>query len=437
MFSFIFPEVSPTGGDTGDGVILGSVNESLLTAAYHTKEKCPGAVIYRMDRANGSLNIINDTTAALSTTPNAFYPFGSATFSDGDEFIVACDEEIQGILINIDTIGVHAALLKVYDSTDGIWATNLLTVTDGTNAFESSGWRQIVIPDNASRVAWRPSSDPSLNIPSKKYIRFRLDGVVGGNTPPGCSNLVPIRDVFRYENHTANLNGDTATAPTADTHYPWAGSVWAWGFGNPAYGAEVYMHLTSTNAITDVHEYLASDGTWKSLTGWSNDTGDFTNGPTVLGSPVQKFPIRWDIPADWALMPQTLTLDDGTTETTSAYWIRERTTGVTAYGPFQPARYRVRARQFGNANTGGIAMIQPATVRGMVLVGATVVNTSACNCQVVNMTTGKSAVATIPASPAMPMNLDTADLEFVAGDKLGLVCNSGGTIKNAQVAFID
>lgn len=437
MFNILIPEVSPTAGLNSDGVVLGSVTESLLSCAFETQTRCLNPVVYRLDRSSGSLNIVNDTADAISGTSNQWKPFGSSSvFSDGDEFIVACDEEIQAILFNVTTAASHSATLHVYDSIDGVWATNELTVTDESSAFETTGWHYITIPANASRTTWKPSYDPSTNIPAKHYIRFRLDGVVGGNTPPQCSQIILVRKTFRYEDHTSSTNGATNTAPPADNHYPWPGSIWQWCFDNRAYGAEVYMHLAASNVITDAHEYLASDNTWKSLLNWVNGTNDFTAGPTVLGNPVEKFAIRWSVPADWAVMEQTILLDDGTTTTKTGYWIRERTVTVTSYGVHQNPRYRVRARQFGNANTTGVEMRQSLPVLGVSVTSATVKNTADCICQVANMTTGATTTFTIPANPVLPLNVDTSDLTISSGQRLGVICSSGGTLQNAQIALI-
>lgn len=437
MLNFILPELSPTAGSSSDGVVVGSVAESLLNCAFEVQTRCLNPAVYRLDRSSGSLTIVNDTTDAISGVSNQWKPFGaSAVFSNGDEFIVACDEEIQAILFNVTTAASHSATLHVYDSTDGVWATNELTVTDESSGFELTGWHYITIPANASRAAWKPSYDPSLNIPAKHYIRFRLDGIVGGNTPPQCSQIILVRKTFRYEEHTTDTNGATNTAPPADNHYPWPGSIWQWCFDNRAYGVEVYMHLAASNVITDEHEYLASDSTWKTLSNWVNGTNDFTAGPTVLGNPVEKFAIRWSVPTDWASMAQTITLDDGSAATRTGYWIRERTVTVSSYGVRQNPRYRIRARQFGNANTTGIEMRQNMSVLGISVLSATVENTTTCVCQVANMTTGATASFTIPANPALPLNVDTTDLIILAGQRLGIVCSSGGTLQNCQLALI-
>lgn len=436
MLNILIPEMSPTAGENSDGVVLGSVAESLLTGAFETRIHCPNVIVYRMDRTNSSLNILDDSTAAQSTTPSSWTPFGSgAAFTTGDEFLVTCSSDIQAILFRVDVAAIHSGTLHVYDSEDGVWATNELTVTDTSNAFRNTGWHYITLPDNAQRVTWKPSNDPSLNPPSRKYYRFRLDGIVGGNTAPQCSELVLVGKVFPYEDHTTNANGATNTAPPADFHYPWPETQWRWCFANPAYGAEVYMHLAGTNVITDTHEYLASDDTWKPLSGWTNASNDFTNGPTILGDPVQKFAIRWSIPTDWVSKSQTITLFDNTTVTHTGYWIRERTLTVTQYGTHQNPRYRIRARQYGNANTTGVEMRQSMSILGISILNATTPNTTNSVCQIANMTTGQASSFTIPANPVFPVNVDTVDIAFTAGQRFGIVCSSGGTLQNAQIAL--
>lgn len=432
----ILAEVSPTAGDRADGVVLGSVLESQIVAALETQERCLQPSVYRLDRSGSSLRIVDEATAAVATAANSWSPFGDAVqFSDGDEFLVGCDEEFVALLFRVDTVGAHSATLRVYDSEDGVWATHEITVTDDSAAFESSGWRRIEIPASGARRTWQPSHDPTLAIVARKYIRFRLDGIQAGNTPPAISNLVLIRASFRWQDHTAVRNGDTAVAPAADQHYPWPGSTWQLAFSDVAYGAEVYMHLASTSVITDAHEYLASDGNWKALSGWTNASNDFTVGPSVLGNPVQKLPIRWTVPSDWASASQTVMLDDGSSVTRTGYWLRERTVTVTSYGAYVPARYRVRVRQFGNANTTGWEMVEAGSIKGISLLSASVPNTTACEMQIANMTTGRTVAFTVAANPTFPTNWDTADLAFAAGDRVGIICTSGGTLRAAQVAI--
>lgn len=434
----IITELSPTAGNNADGFADSMINETLLTANLDTLENCDNASMkcYRIDRSSGSMQIVDITADAISKTVNQFKPFGtSAQFSDGDEFLISCGEEVQAMLFKVDTVAVHNATLRVYDSTDGIWASNLLTVTDEGNGFKTTGWHYITLPDNASRVVWKPSSDPALAMTSAKYFRVKLDGIVSGNTPPQLSEIVLIRKVFRWADHTTDVNGDTAIAPAAQTHYPWANSIWTMCFSNPAYRVEVYMHLTQTNVITDTHEYLASDDTWKSLSGWVNATNDFTTGPAVLGNPVQKLPISWNIPADFASKSQTFTLNNNSTVTYTGYWIREKTTAVSSYGDHASPRYRLRARQFGSANVTGEQTFSAQTVKGINIKSITTPPTTAIECEVVNLTTGKASAFTIPASPTLPLAIDITDIAFAVGDERGIRVVSGGSATGVQYEY--
>lgn len=432
----IIAELSPTSGLNSDGFVDCTVNETPLTAEIHTQERCLNMLVYQLDRSSGALQIINVSTDAASGVANQWKPFGtSAQFSDGDEFIIGCNEEVQALLFKVDTAAVHSATLKVYDSTDGVWASNLLTVTDEGNAFKTTGWHYITLPDNANRQAWKPSYDPTLNITATKFFRVKLDGIVGGNTPPQCSEVVLIRKDFRWQDHTNEVNGDTSTAPSLDKHYPWAGSVKAWCVTNPAYRMEVYMHLVQTNVITDAHEYLAPDNTWKSVSGWSNATNDFTVGPSVLGNPVQKLAITWNIPTDWTSIAQTFILDDGTSITKTGYWLRERTVSVTSYGDHANPRYRLRVRQFGAANVTGEQTFSSQTIKGINIKSMTTPNTTDINCEIVNLTTGLASVFTITANPALPLAVNITDISFVAGDERGIRAVSGGTATAVQYEY--
>lgn len=430
----ILTELSPTTGNgTGVPSETGSVSESLLAGFFDTQERCLNPVVYRLDRSTGSLSIIEDTVNAVSASANAFMPFNS----NSDEIAINCEEDFQGVLMRIDTVSNNASgVITVKDSIDGVWASNALTVTDNTNKFKNSGWHYITIPDNANRKAFKFSNDPALNTPSGNYVLIGLSGMAVGEVYPKISNLILIRKNLRYDDHTTSANGDMAVAPAEGTHYPWTASAKIWGFPNIAYGMEVYMHLASTSVITDVHEYLASDNTWKTLSGWVNDTNDFTVGPANLGDPVQKLPIRWTPPADWAKKSKTFTLDNGSTVTIEAYWIQMRTLTVTSYGPKINPRFRLRARQFGNQNTTGVQALTQEVIRGIRFYGATIVNTTEISGNIINMSTGAFVPFTIPANPTFPLNVDITDLTIPTGERYGIMITVGGTLRNAQCEFI-
>lgn len=430
----ILTEISPTAGNgTGVPSETGSVSESLLAGYFDTQERCLNPVVYRLDRSTGSLNIIEDTVNAVSTSANVFTPFNS----NGDEIAINCEEDFQGVLMRIDTVSNNASgVITVKDSIDGVWASNALAVTDNTNKFKSSGWHYITIPDNAARKEFKFSNDPTFNTPPGKYITIGLSGMAVGEIYPKISNIILIRKNLRYDDHTTSANGDTAVAPAEDTHYPWTASAKVWGFANIAYGMEVYMHLATTNVITDVHEYFASDNTWKTLNGWVNGTNDFTVGPANLGDPVQKLPIRWTPPADWAKKSKTFTLDNGSTVTIDAYWIQMRTLTVTSYGPKINPRFRLRSRQFGSANTTSIKPLVATTIRGVRILSTTISNTTALEMECANVDTGKSSAFTIPINPVFPQNYDFTDVSVLANEGYFLICKSGGTLRNTQCEFI-
>lgn len=120
----IITEISSTINGTGVSTEMGAINETLFVGAFNTAEKCLNPKVYRLDRSSGSLSIIEDTINAISTTANSFTPFNS----DGDEFVINCEEDFQGILFRLDIQGNHSAILKVKDSEDSVWATHQLTV---------------------------------------------------------------------------------------------------------------------------------------------------------------------------------------------------------------------------------------------------------------------------------------------------------------------
>lgn len=444
----LIPELSPTAGANADGVVLGTVGESLMMAVMQTVERCDSGTLQvcAVDYATGSARIRDITADAISGVTNQCKPFGDGTtFSNNDCFLIACPDDVQAIMWDADTAAAHTGSLKVYDSTDGMWASNELAVTDDGNAYRATGWHYLTLPDNASRQVWKPSNDPALNMASMKYFLVKLTGIGAGATPPSLSELFLIRKTFVYNDHTAAANGATATAPLAHKHYPWPGSTLLWCTSNPAYRYEVYMHLVQTNVITDEHEILTGAG-WVSASDWNNQTNDFTTGPAVLGNPVQKLPITHAIQSAWATLPQTFELEDGSTVTYTGYWIRERTIGVTQYGEHQNPRYRLRARQYGNTNTSGGTVLVAKTLRGVTLHSLAAADTPAVDtlARAVNLSTGaESSTFTISAADialllqGVSRTFDFADLSFAAGDREPAYrCVSGGALRNVDLQEI-
>lgn len=431
----LIAEISPTSGQNGDGFCIGSVKETLLEGALESVTNCDIRKVYRVDMSGGSTILTDVTTAAKAFIANGWKPFGdTAEFSTGDGYLIACDEEVQAILYKQDNTATHNGTLKVYDSTDSLWADNLLSVTDEGDSFRQSGWKRILLPDNANRKAFKPSQF-KINgeiPPSLKYFYLKLDSVTSG-TPPSCSGLVMIRKTFKWADHTADRNGDLTTAPPADSHYVWPGAIMQEVFANPAFGMEAYMALASTAVWTDEHEYYAADNTWKPVSGWTNGTNDFTSGPANLGDPIQKFPIRWSTPTDWAAKTLTFELDGGTTVSKTGYHLRERILTVTSYGLHANARYRLRARQFGAANTTGIKSLTASTLRGLSFSQYGQRNTTAIEAKAYNMDTGAPSAFTIPANPEDPHLSDFTDIALPANQSWGLQIVSGGKIVSADV----
>lgn len=431
----LIPELSATAGQTSDGWVIGSVKETPLEGALESVTNCDIRKVYRVDMSGGSTILTDVTTEAKAFIANGWKPFGDSTvFSSGDGYLIGCDEEVQAILYKQDNTATHNGTLKVCDSTDSLWADNLLTVTDEGDSFRQSGWKRILLPDNANRKAFKPSQF-KINgeiPPSLKYVYLKLDNVTSG-TPPSCSGLVMIRKVFKWADRTADRNGDITTAPPAVTNYPWPGAVMQEVFSNPSFGMEAYMSLASTVVWADEHEYYAADNTWKPVTGWVNGTNDFTSGPASLGDPIQKFPIRLSVPTDWASKTLTFEMNDGTTISKTGYHLRERIVSVSSYGIHANARYRLRARQFGAANTTGIKSLTASTLRGLSFSQYGQENTAAINAEAVNMDTGAPSAFTIPANPDDPYMADFTDIALAAGQSWGLRVLSGGTIVSADV----
>ena len=130
-------------------------------------------------------------------------------------------------------------------------------------------------------------------------------------------------------------------------------------------------------------------------------------------------------PVDWVAKAQTFKPTGGDV-TVTAFWLRERTTAVSTYGPAQTVYANVKAKKFGFGNVLGIKAPIATTIRALTLEEpASSTGSGAVGLQIANLITGASVAITIPASPTWPLNLDITDIALAANDEYGIFYTSG------------
>lgn len=426
-----YPVSSLTSGALNDGALEGQINESLHNAVLSNVQIADSRYLLRMDYDVGQF-------ADLSTLINSqvVFPWGTtATMTTGDGFLIACNDDIDSIFLNITTVGVGTwTALQLFDSTNGSTFNREITgFTDNTNALKSSGWRDIVVPSSFvdGRVSFSPS--PVLGVASRKWILIKPVGTFTVTTAPQISAAVVrhIDTAIKWINLTTFSNGSLTVAPTGVQFHPTVGSVVAYFFDGLPVGWERYVFQQQANARTRVLRYATNtDGTsFSDLQNAVDASNDFTVTPSTQP---QKFSVRWTPPSDAVKVTRTFTLTDDTTFTvTSKYMVIIETTAITSIAPINPTLSRVRAKQLGDAGTSGV-LTSPKTIKRVTLKRhGSAVGTGAINYQIYNFTKEQSVTLSFPDNDAnLEQNYDVVDLNFSDGDKRGLYHASGSRVIN-------
>lgn len=426
--------------------VLGEVNESLLSEAYLNVIFSSDRTVYALDRTGTSLAITDATTAAISGVANSFSPFGNNPIPT-------------------------AATLRVYDSTDGVWATNALTITaqdeggnviaDPADALRSAGWKLITFGTTQNRANWRPTSDPAVNITARKFIRFELDDggdkdgfiiadgdldlkavAINVTTAGGPGSAVKLAEIqvirrdadSRWADILPLMSGDTSTAyvPPSPDFIPYEGSAILFGFDNVAYALEYYMAQKSGADVDWKYELSgATAGTWLDITDiYVSGNGHLTQGPAASTTPLVHTTSAWTPKSGWGKHKLSLAMEGGTTLVTGArYWLRQTMTTVRSRKPVQRPIYRLRARQYGNANTVGPTFEVAKTIRSAtVYLRGAVAGSGDRALHFVNLSSGSSRAVTVPGASRQG-GIITANFDNITipiGDRFGVIVGTGG-----------
>lgn len=284
-YTHIIPVVSATAGEDDDGSLVGRVLGSNFADAFANVRLAAQAYVYRKDVAGTTFSFEDVSAAANDDTPSDFLPFGTtAQMSAGDECLIACEHHIKELYFRIATPGVWTGTIEIRYSTNGQTANaTLQNVVDGTNGFRATaGVYGISFTVPTDIVAFSPVPG---EIASRRWLVLKPT-VTAVTTAPVLSRIWinHTDESVTYLNPT--INDSILTGPSAPQHpptyFPTVDSAVHFAFSNPAFGIERNIYRRQENVRTRVLEYLASDGTWKTLTGVNDPSSDYTNGPATL-----------------------------------------------------------------------------------------------------------------------------------------------------------
>lgn len=425
--------------------IKGFLNEVAIQAVYANSVFGQKLKVYRIDNSSGSAQFIHDTVAAKGTAANSFDPFSGSVIP-------------------------NSATLKVYESTDGDWASSAIVPTLGSIAsFKSAGWKRITFGSNAARVAWRPTKNPTLNMPTLKYIMIELDD--GGNkdafifadedddieavlfkvdTAGGVGTAVKISDMrvvrkpslFKYFDLTTRSQGDTAVAytPISDTFLPIPGGQFIVGFNEiPTELIEYIFRENGSNTTYKVYATGAGN-VLIDITSQFTSSSDFRqNGPATTTTPPSHFVSTIPSVAGFTKRSLgTLNIEGGATLVTPALYYIVEEIDTASEQPQQVSIYRLRSRQYGTANTSGLKLTTAKTIRSLTLeLRGLKQGTGARALKVANLSTGVSRDFSIPTTAAQGEfhTFDFDDIPFAANENLGILrgVSGGATYSDVEI----
>lgn len=434
--------LSSTAGQNSDGIVRGSINDSLVISAQSNLIIATTMNVIRQDTIAGGFNFLDLSAEAASEVDDSFEPFGSTvSFSANDAFFLSDDIEIQELFFQITTSGDWVGDgLEVFDSTDGVTANRLLgNIQDDSDGFRNTtGIYRLTWDAPASdRVAFSPVPG---QIAEREWIVIKPKNLTGATTAPKLRRMW-IKNTPALALHTdftSDVNTDVNDASfgvlETVTAFFTEGEILYLGLPFLSIGVDVYIHRHMVPTITPAWEYLATDSTWKPLSNLSDESDNLQNGPVNLGDGVEKFVIRWSIPSDWGSEPLTLTPQPAL----AAHWVRRRMVAVVPMGPSLLPLTRVRAKSYGVDNATGL-FYKDSVDLSVVTFLAGIPPLIDTVIQLANINTGQASTYTHPAGETFSGNLVDQHIElspplhFNAGDGLLITHLSGGIIEDLEM----
>ena len=423
---FQFPTISPTSGIGSDGLLMGNIMQSDLTAAILVTKLVPIVEVIREDMtATGAL--LTDVTAeATNTTTDDFAPFnglGAVSLGDSFYFRVSDNKECDRIHVMISTPGVgdYTIGIQEWDAVAEVWV-DMGSFVDGSNSFKSAA--------GVYTLSWIHSKKGALRIhhtDSAKHVwhRVKIKTLTGITTSPILSRLWAEDTKYQYTDMTSYTNSGDWTGFSSE-FLPTINTYSAWVHPGPAIGADVTVSKAASGTYTTTREYLASDNTWKPLPNFVDPSNDYT----ILGT----HRIRWTRPTDWA--SNTHITSTGALVTG---WIeRRRISAISTQGPVDLHETQTESRSLGSSNSQGLEL--GTTSYSFVTFSCSQSSTSNTVLSFINADTGDTRSATIPANTKDSSNItggklsfSPSPLTFSSGNSLLVMCLSGGPLTDVTI----
>ena len=454
MFTIRTAEISEHAGIVSDGFVRGYVGDNTPSTAVYTSIEGPETIgAFNLDLAGGSVDFTDYHVEAISGVPNSFLPWGSnVTFSIGDCLYVSSAEPVTQARFTIDTGAAWVSSfpgaldqLLIRDSTDGLTPNRTLVVSgDTSNGFRNTGTVTVdfapgPVPSPAlPRAVWTPV--PGLIAPAQ-WICISPNGYVSSTVSPKMSMTYLLGNTNDHVNVTAIFNAPMSNGTFASfpdvVYYPGAEMIFS--FSAPAPGMDIEVHQKSANYYTYVLEYYSTSGIWKPFQNVVDPSDWMKNGPATLGvNPPVLYHLRWQLPADWDLMPLTIPTDPGPTTTITGAHMRSRIVTVLNVGPTQPPLARARGRSLDNA--GGVMHLAQGIYSALTFT-ATVPAISDTTVQFFGGISHAGSMVVFPSATysssttALQRLVFTPQLTINAGEALYITWNGGDKLQDVEMVL--
>lgn len=423
MLSLRIPEISATSGDMNDGVFIGSINSINPTAVLMGESLVTISQVLRKAVTSSGATWQDFTTAATDATTGDFSPFGAVSdMSAGDAFYFR----------TLDNVDVHSLYVQIATAGVGSWTLGLQEWNTATESWEdvtglvdnSNGFKAGV---GVYQISYTGGAEGLVRLDdvSSKYIwhRLVLKTFTSASTAPVLSRIWTADNVLKYKNiTTAHISTDFSSLPSEIL--PRINDCLIMVYPNLALGEDVVITRSASTNYTTTMYYLASDNTYKLLTGVSDESNMYQ-----ISASVTERKRRWTMPTDW--VSKSITDKDGTVWT--GYIACMRITAISVEGPVAPAQVNCKVRAFGNANTDGVQIFTATTVKAVSIPRIGLPSTTATVIQLLNLTTGQGSSLTIPANTISSLNADITDIVYAVNDKLGMAYQSGNILKDVEI----
>lgn len=429
MLDLQIPIFSSVAGDSNDGIVVGKISQSSMVAVLSGSALVSIAQVLRKDVTSTGVLWTDVTTAATDAVTGDFSPFGTTTtMSNGDAFYVRTtnDVDTHAIYAQISTAGAGSwgMTVKEWNELTSTWEI-VTGLVDTSNAFRNA--------TGVYKISYTSGAEGRIRLddtsPIYKWHKIELINFVSATTAPVLSRIWMADTAIKLTNVTASYTSspaDFSSLPSEEL--PVIGNYNLIVHPGIPIGEEVTITTPRSANYSCIWEYLATDGTYKSITITSDPSNNYT---AIAGT----YKIRWTPASDWT----SKTVTDSNNSSYTGWVLRCRITAITTEGPVTPPHIQAKSRSLGAGLAEGVYHYVAKTYSGISLFEAGVPSASTVSINILNSDTGATQTVTIPINTSSSVNLASGRIDFTTnlsigvGQSLLMMHSGGGTLQDVKM----